>query len=385
MAAVQEIPPPEVAPARPSRWALPLAMLVLAGTLLVVLSLTTPRLPGYQWRRQPPPPASVNPDSLVAVDDRFALLSGMTAEGVILWALGPGEGWQSQVLSGAPSQLATLGNDLLAHGIREGGLLARSSDEWVETSKVAFPEDLRSRQESGKPAVMGDDEGILAVTLDGEVWWAGPGQEFTRVVEVPDWGPGVEHSTRSSCAPPSRNAPDIPPLAKADYGYIALVSQNPEEVFGLRPVCEPRIWVSETGETWSATPAGFDDAAYVYDVAWRGGLFIAVGGVGIGEAITWSSPDGLNWEVVTALSSVGEADLFSVEAGEAGWIVLGRDEAGFESVGWTSTDGRCWEPVPLPVRGWDAAVARSRILVLDRGTPAGMWTGTPTGERGICR
>ena len=127
-----------------------------------------------------------------------------------------------------------------------------------------------------------------------------------------------------------------------------------------------------------------EEAAYVYDLAWRDGVLVAVGGYAIGEPAVWTSEDGVEWVEITP-EMAAAVDLYRVEAGAVGWVVLGRDSLESRPVGWTSIDATCWEPLPPSVGGGEAVVTGDHILLVDRTGLPGMWLATPTGSPGACR
>jgi hypothetical protein len=45
-------------------------------------------------------------------------------------------------------------------------------------------------------------------------------------------------------------------------------------------------------------------------------------------------------------------------------------------VGWTSTDGECWEPVGAPVGGSEALLSEQGILLFDHATFPEIWLAT---------
>jgi hypothetical protein len=65
-------------------------------------------------------------------------------------------------------------------------------------------------------------------------------------------------------------------------------------------------------------------------------------------------------------------------------VILGRNSEGSGTVGWTSLDGLCWLPLPLPVSGSDSAVTTEHILIVDRTTYPVVWRGAVTGGNGAC-
>jgi hypothetical protein len=338
---------------------------------------------------------SVNLDSLVATADGFAVLSGMTTDGVLLWSSRDGVTWRSQPLQDAPSQLATVRDGLMAYGGRLGRMIAPDGDGWIESGEnIVFPEEVRSRQGSGRPSLVGGEDGFLAMSLFGDVWWSTDGAEFDKVVADPDWGSGIEITDlgndtdqipfNSECRPPTRTSPDVPPLVEADSGFVAMISSNPAEPFGIWPVCEPQIWFSDDGRSWTDSDSTLGDGAYVYNLAWRDGRFTAVGGFGIGEPAAWTSEDGHVWELITTFTTLTGIDLYTVEAGPAAWVILGRDSEEANSIGWISLDGTCWSTLPFEISGLDTAVTSEHFVILDRTSYPETWVGTITGGSGSC-
>jgi len=380
-----EINPPEASPTKTRWWGQALIFLAVIAALVVVVTVTEPRVPPLEWTRHVGPSGSVNLDSLVATTDGFALLSGMTVDGVLIWSSPDGSTWRSQPLQDAPSQLAPVDDGLIAYSLRMGRMVEPAGEAWVEAADpLVFPEEVRSRQGSGRPSLIGTEDGLLAMSLFGDVWWSSDGVEFDTVVSDPDWGPGVEQPFDSVCRPPIRTSPDVPPLVETDSGIVALISSNPAEPFGIWPVCEPEIWFSDDGQIWTDSDATFGDGAYVFNLAWREGRFTAVGGFGIGRPAAWTSTDGQDWELISSLTSLNDVDLFTVEAGPAGWVMLGRDSEESGTVGWTSMDGLCWNTLPPSVKGGDTAVTSEHIVILDRTSYPVIWVGRITGGSGSC-
>ncbi len=380
-----EIPPPETAPVATTWWALVLVSMAAVAGIVLVASATEPRVPAFDWMRHRGPD-SVSLDTLVAAGDGFAMLSGMTPDGVLLWHTSDGMSWQAEPLTGAPRQLATIGDRLLAYSVLHGHFVDPTPDGWVESPvEIGFPDEIRARQSSGRPSMVTAGDGFLAMSLFGDVWWTEDGSDFEDVVTDPDWGPGVEQPFDSGCRPPSRTSPDVPPIAETTKGLVALVSSNPAEPFGIWPVCEPRSWLSDDGRTWTETGADLGDGAFVYDIAAREGVVIAVGGHGIGEPAVWISSDGVDWSEVPTFSDLEGLDIFTVDAGPSGWVVLARQADSPDTTGWTSVDGVCWETVPSEVDGLDASVSAGSLMVVDRTSYPELWSATPTGGKGSCR
>jgi hypothetical protein len=382
---VIHIPPPDEEPPAGPRWVAPSLIGVGLAVIVLLVLQTRPLVPAYEWSTFRGPQGPVIIDSLVAVEDRFAVLTGVTEEGVsLLWSDGTGP-WQSQLLEGSPNQLAAGEERLVAYRVRRGARLVPEGGRWILDAEIEFPEETRSRRASGRSSVVHIDEGLLMFSLFGNVWFSSAAGEFTPVIRDPEWGHGVERSFRSACRPPSRSSPDVPPLAIAEGTTFALVSSNPDEPFGIWPVCEPDTWASDDGVAWSVETTSLGDGGtYVYDVAWRDGLMVAVGGRGIDRPAVWASGDGVEWTDITPTANPSVV-VDRVEAGEAGWVILGRDSLRSEPVGWTSRDGSCWEPLPTPIGGSEAVVTDDEILIVDLTLYPDMWLGAPTGSRGECR
>jgi hypothetical protein len=379
------IPPPDDEPAQSRGWVVPL--LVVVGVLAVVLLFFQTRDlgPAFEWSVAQGPSGPVNLDSLVGLDDRVAVLSGVTRDGVSIWWTDDEGEWQTQILDGSPTQLAAGSDRLAAYRVRTGSVMVLEDDGWVVDSEIELPAETRSRQASGRPGIVLTPDGILELSLFGDVWWSSLDEDFTRVITNPSWGQGVEQPFQSACRPPSRSSPDVPPLVIAGETLMALVSSNPAEPFGIWPACEPVVWTSDDGINWSMERTSLTgEGNYVYDVAWKDDMLIAVGGRGIDEPVAWGSSDGIEWTDITPTTN-RSIILYRVEASGAGWVILGRDPLGSRTVGWTSRDGSCWEALAPDVGGTEAVVTDEEILIVDRATFPEMWLGTATGFNGTCR
>jgi hypothetical protein len=172
-------------------------------------------------------------------------------------------------------------------------------------------------------------------------------------------------------------APDVPPIVVTPDRIVALVPEDDPSV--VWPVCEPVIWHSSDGATWEP-PTGtspFPEASYVYDVAWRDGRFVAVGGIGFDNAKVWTSVDARTWVEIDALDPAADVDVTEVDAGPLGWVIAGTPHDRSTTVAWYSTDGACWETVPDGVAAPGVAVGDQHVLFVDD-EPARVWVGTPT-------
>jgi hypothetical protein len=385
METVVHIPPPDQdePPSQPGWIVLSISVAAIAG-VVVLVTQTRPGAPAYEWSSSNGPPRPVILDSLVALEDGFAILSGITPDGVVLWMSDGSGRWDSQSLEGTPTQLTTDDSRLAAYRGRSGAVYGREGGSWVVAFDLRLPAETRSRQASGRAGLMLALGGVLEMSLFGDVWWSSDGQDFNQAVEDPAWGHGVEQPFTSACRPPSRSSPDVPPIVVQDDGMVALVSSNPDEPFGIWPVCEPVLWTSEDGDVWSSESTSlFGEGAYVYDVAGGDDRLVAVGGRGIDSPAVWTTTNGREWTDVTPPTGQS-VDLYRVEAGGAGWVILGRDSLQSTSVGWTSRDGECWEPLAPRVGGSEAVVSDEAILVVDRTAFPQMWLATPTGSSGVC-
>jgi hypothetical protein len=384
--AVVEIAPSERPPLVSRPWIFAAAVLGLIIGLIVIIAITRPTNPALQWERQMGPTGPVNLDSLVATTDGFAVLSGVTSDGVLLWSSRDGESWDFKLLSGSPSQLATMGGRLVAHDVDAGRILTPDEESWVEGDEIDFPDEIRSRQGSGRASLVGANDGFVVTSILGDVWWSADGSEFSIVVADPEWGPGqaVEVPFDSGCRPPSRTSPEVPPIATTDSGFAALISSNPAEPFGIWPVCEPQLIFSADGHSWTRSGTSLGDGAYVYNMAWREQRFTAVGGTGIGRPAAWTSTDRRVWDPIDTFALLSGVDLYTVQAGPAGWVILGEESEDSSPVGWTSTDGLCWTALPAEVNGSGAAVSEEMVMVVDRITYPETWVATATGGTGTC-
>jgi hypothetical protein len=356
------------------RWDLALPVIAVILGVVVIAAITRPAPVGPEWVEGRGPTGPVNLDSLVATDSGFALLSGVTDDGVLLWWSESGSAWSYRPVPGTPSRLATAGDLLVAYNGMEAAVLAFLDGFWEVREEIEFPDEMRMSQSPGRPGLVAGPEGIIITSITGDVWWWDV-DEFELVVSNPEWGPGqtVDVPFDSSCRPPTRTSPEVPPLVATDTGFVALVSGNTEEPFGIWPACEPAAWVSEDGRRWSASPVMIGEEAYVYSAAWHDGRLVAVGGTGIGDPAAWSSQDGERWEPLAWLDPGSGVDLFTVRSGGAGWVVLGQETETSRPVGWVSPDARCWTALPTDVDGDDAGVTTTQILLIDRVTYPDIW------------
>jgi hypothetical protein len=367
-------PPPGSHERRGWRWDLALPVVAVVVGVAVIGMITRPDPGGPEWVAHIGPTGPINLDSLTATDSGFAVLSGVTEDGVLLWWSEDGTDWRSTPLDATPIRLAASDDLLAAYDGREALILALIDGSWEVREEVAFPDEMRAGQSAGRPGLVAGPGGFVMTSIVGDVWWWDL-EGFEQVVTNPAWGPGetVEVPFDSSCRPPTRVSPDVPPMAAADIGVVTLVAGNPEEPFGMWPVCEPTAWVSDDGRSWTTTDDKLGEGAYVYNIAWRDGRFVAVGGTGIGEPAVWSSPDGEQWDPFSGFETGSGVDLYTVRAGGAGWAILGQETETSRPVGWVSADATCWTRLPVGVDGDDAAVTETQIMLVQSVTFPETW------------
>ncbi|MCC5789698.1 MAG: immunoglobulin domain-containing protein [Opitutales bacterium] len=109
--------------------------------------------------------------------------------------------------------------------------------------------------------------------------------------------------------------PRLRSLVKGDGAFVAVGGVLDEGV----------ILYSENGEDWtSVAPAGLTDV--LYDVAWNGTAFVAVGGdPATGEGSVWQSTDGETWqEEVSGMNAL----LYGIDWWQNAWTVVGGNDDG---------------------------------------------------------
>jgi hypothetical protein len=145
-----------------------------------------------------------------------------------------------------------------------------------------------------------------------------------------------------------------------------------------------RLWFSADGETWEAVDGGpggpFDATGQesIRKIAAFGDGFVAVGSRNLDseqDGIVWYSPDGREWEQLSAPTLGGpgrQAALTVAAAGDVlvagGYTTDGNGQG--QPVVWRSRDGRSWGPASLPLAVHDdnrsaAADLAVRTLTVD--------------------
>ncbi|MCC5788517.1 MAG: DUF2341 domain-containing protein, partial [Opitutales bacterium] len=144
------------------------------------------------------------------------------------------------------------------------------------------------------------------------------------------------------------------------------------------------ILYSENGDDWTdVTPSGLTDV--LYDVAWNGSVFVAVGGdPATGQGALWQSGDGQTWQVQ---ASGQEALLYGLDWWQDAWTVVGGNDAG--AVLYRGSNAAALSPVsvdspePLYAVGsndeWQAAVGEMGRMAISTDGNTWQWveSGTP--------
>lgn len=340
------------------------------------------------WRVATAPPGRLNAESLIPTPTGFSILAGPGSSGGIVWSTADGGVWLSRTLPELASRIVYHPRGLFVIDRRALFRVGPDGDDGIERLDVS--EAIRIGNGSKRTGLVAALDGLIAQTVGGDVLWSADARSFELAVEASIWGadsdvtprpPDVSdiapERVRSSCRPRAKRAPDVPPFLSVEGRLVAMLPEHDPSV--VWPICEPVLWISADGKDWVRTTdtSPFGEGAYVFDLAWRDGLFVAVGGIGYNTPMVWTSPDGSSWEPFDRLVWPDEIDLTDVEAGAVGWVVVGVPRNGSRRVGWFSPDGACWEPLPEGVAGRGVSVGDDLIMSVD-GDPPVVWVGTPT-------
>ncbi len=365
-------------------------MLAITGTLILVVGYVATTAPAAQveWTEVTVPQDRLNAESIIATPTGFSLLGGPGPSGGVIWSTTDGTRWMSRTLPRVSSRIVFHHRGLFVVDRRQVGRVGPDGDD--PTAVIELPDSVRIGNGSQRSGLVAAHGGLLAQTVRGDLYWSPDGRTFDLAIEAGDWGadsdvtPRPQDVTdvaparvRSVCRPRSRRAPDVPPIVVTSDRILALVPEDDPSV--VWPVCEPVLWGSNDGATWVqlTNTSPFPDGAYVYDVAWRDGRFVAVGGIGFDNAIVWTSVDGAVWERIDALTTGTAVNVAQVESGPIGWIVTGQPRDGSATIGWFSADGVCWESLPDEVASTGVAVGEDHIMLAES-DPARIWMGSPS-------
>lgn len=343
---------------------------------------------GLTWDSVTGPDGIVRVETLLAAQDRFVVISGPLQGGATLWSTSDGTHWAPSPVAGSPYGIVSDADDVVAFREDVGFRFSWDEDRWIRTEAIDLPTYVRSASYSGRPGLVYTERGVFAHSLEGELYFSANGTDFELVI-----GPGVWSQpnddiwerftaplTPTGCNPPAAGAPDYPPLVATDRGFLAFIPANKTGAGRVWPVCDPELWESPDGLTWNATQEASPFAAqsFVYDVAAREEIIIAVGGGPGGRPGAWLTNNGEDWRgVVAQLGAPDGFVLTQVAAGELGWIILGESVTGAERRSWYSPDGSCWHALPSGVTGQIAVVGSAHVMLATRGVAGRIWVGQP--------
>lgn len=318
-----------------------------------------------------------------AIPDETETLSAMTEtghgaianlppDGTPAWSI-DGITWKAIRLSVEPygwsDQAATYGDDLFAFVDAGVGRMVWDGAGWVETEIIPAP--------SVDRGAIGP-RGIVAIRGERVYFW--DGAEFSEATEPPDRSlyPGPS----AGCSAPGWNGEgimaELGPVVATDDGFIALAARSEADWYRT-PVCEPLVWLSNDGDTWTPTSeeSPFEKRSFIVDMAVVGNRIVAVGGTSRSDAAAWVSDDGITWE----RSDLRAAQVWQVAGSARGWIAVGNQATDTSGDGtldgdmWFSADGLVWDgPYERP-RGWGDFTGLLGVAMLDdRVVGSGEWT-----------
>ena len=363
-----------------------------AGLGLAVLGTATPE-PRLEWAEGSAPQSILNAHSLIATSDGFAVLAGPEFSGGRLWTSTDGVGWAGTDLPRLAARVVEFEDQLL---IVDGRSVSRVEADGALAS-VDVPGIVRLGNGSDRTGMVATSQGLLLQTLIGDLFWSDDAVEFEIAVPAPTWRSdadtvqrpfafdGSSRRFRSNCEAVARRAPDIPPLIATGDQFLALIPTV--ESAAVWPVCEPIPWTSVDGITWgpAADESPFPFGGYVFEMEWRDGRFIAVGGLGFDQPAAWTSTDGLSWSPLALPEFDRAVDLTGVTPGALGWVMTATPRDGTDPLLWYSHNGTCWEPLPQGVHGQAVAVGSDRIVMIDATPSATVWIGTPAESFALIR
>lgn len=361
---------------------------ILAMVLALGFVATAEPAPSLEWRQGTAPQPSLNAESVIATPTGFSILGGPGPGGGVVYSTTDGQDWLSRPLPRLSARIVYHRSGLFVVDGRQVTRIGPDVDD--PTVRIEIPEAVRIGNGSKRSGLVPLLDGMLVQTVSGDFYWSDDARRFERVVDAAAWRadsdvtPSPRDLTdvapgrvRSNCRPIARRAPDIPPLAATDDRIVILVPEHDPSV--VWPACEPVPWISFDGTAWAATAdvSPFPAGAFVFDLAWRDGRFVAVGGLGYDRPMAWTSTDGFTWEPIDGLRPEPDVDLVEVDAGPLGWLVMASARDGSPRTGWFSRDGACWEPIPAEVDGHGSAIGEEYVVVVD-GTGGRVWVGEPT-------
>lgn len=372
---------------RPSRFRWVFGLVAIAAVALGVA-----QAPSLEWVEGESPQRLLNSESVVATPGSFSLLAGPEVSGGAVWTTSDGSRWLQRPLPRIGYRVVYHPTGLFVIDGRSLAVIGPDADD--PPVAVALPDPIRIGNGSNRPGLVSGLGGLVAQTVTGDIYFAPEARRFELAVGADEWRasadiPGFTETIlsvpppriQSRCQPVERRAPDIVPIIEAGSELVAFVpASDPSTAW---PMCEPVLWASSNGIDWrpQSTESPFPRGAYVSDVAWRDGRFVAVGGIGLDLPLAWTSTDGVAWEVIELPGVEDTGRLLHVERGGLGWMIISDQRNRSEARGWFSTNGVCFRPVPDWVVGSKVAINDDAVLSVGRGPEPDIWVGTLDGLR----
>ena len=280
------------------------------------------------------------------------VVGGLGPDGAMAWSV-DGITWTEIPFAADPNgwsdQSATDTDDLVVWSVDDGVVRARwDGGAWVDAEFHHDP-----RLDGATDTVVGP-YGIVVVR--GAVIYTWDGTGFTAASRPPD--ASLHPGSSPACAGRGLGwsaIEELGPVVATDDGFIALTARNEDDWHSF-PVCEPIVWFSPDGDTWTPTsdesPLGA--GAVVRDIAVAGDRMVAVGESD--DAAVWVSDDGATWD----RADLDAAPVLKVAGSDPGWIAAGRG-----NTMWFSPDGRAWDgPYERPP-GWAETWSVVGVAMLD--------------------
>jgi hypothetical protein len=372
---------------RPSRFRWVFGLIAIGAVWLGVS-----QAPSLVWASGESPQRFLNAESVVATPGAFSVLAGPDASGGAVWTTSDGQRWLERPLPRIGYRVVYHPTGLFVMDGRSLAVVGPDADDPPVT--VALPDPIRIGNGSDRPGLVSGLGGLVAQTVPGDIYFAAGGRRFELAVSADEWRasadiPGFAATIlsvpppriRSICQPLERRAPDIVPIVDAGSELVAFVPESDPSI--AWPVCEPILWASDDGLEWQAqgTVSPFPAGAYVTDVDWRDGRFVAVGGVGLDGPMAWTSTDGAAWDAIELSGIEDVSRLLHVEQGGLGWMIISDLRDSSRARGWFSTNGVCFRPVPDQVLGSRVAINDDSVISIGRSPDPDIWVGTIEGLR----
>jgi hypothetical protein len=340
------------------------------------------------------PPVVAKPGSslwpLVFEDDGESGMSGVVAGGPGFVAVGDSDVgaavWTSVdglTWSRAPHDEAVFGGEggqgMADVTVGGPGLVAVGHQLVCSDHEVLDEGGSRRFDEDGNPepdTVCEDGNAVVWTSVDGLTWSRVPHDEAVFGGDGPQWMSAV-----------TVGGPGLVAVGRSNNGY-----EGDADIDGQPREGDAVVWTSVDGLTWSRVP--HDEAVFggvrnqgMLDVTVGGPGLVAVGSdggnwwnpVGDMDAAVWTSVDGLTWSRVPHDEDAFGGDrpaMLSVTAGGPGLVAVGKGAAV-----WTSVNGFTWSRVihdqRVGMTGYmvDVTVGGPGLVAVGSGvTQAAVWT-----------